>query len=124
MTLFSRRTYSTLPSLYKQVTNNKPLKDATRDDGRKLSVHFESQQVKSATIRKKIGWLLAAVNLAIKDSKLTFNPFAGVVPKRDDAQTRLPLDEADMKAIRSGLDRLDAGDRLLLRARDHGHEII
>ena len=102
-------------ALYKQLTNNKPLKDATRDDGRKLVAHFEGQGIKSATVKKKIGWLVAAVNLAIKDSRLTFNPFSGVVPKRDDAQTRLPLDDADMKAIRSDLDRLDANDRLLLR---------
>jgi integrase len=102
-------------ALYKTLTNSKPLKDATREDGRRLAAHFEGQQIKSATIRKKIGWLVAAVNLAIKDSLLTHNPFSGVVPKRDDAQTRLPLDDADMKAIRSGLDRLDKGDRLLLR---------
>ena len=102
-------------ALYKQLTNNRPLKDATRDDGRKLVAHFEGHGIKSATVKKKIGWLVAAVNLAIKDSKLTFNPFAGVVPKRDDAQTRLPLDDADMKAIRSNLDRLDDSDRLLLR---------
>jgi integrase len=102
-------------ALYKQLTNNKPLKDATRDDGRKVVAHFEGQGIKSATVKKKVGWLVAAVNLAIKDSRLTFNPFSGVVPKRDDAQTRLPLDESDMKAIRSGLDRLDASDRLMLR---------
>ena len=90
-------------ALYKQLTDNKPLKDAGRDDGRKLVTYFEAQQVKSATIRKKVGWLVAAVNLAIKEGRLTFNPFAGVVPKRDDAQTRLPLDDADMKVIRTGL---------------------
>jgi integrase len=55
------------------------------------------------------------VNLAIKDSRLTFNPFAGVVPKRDDAQTRLPLDEADIRNVMRNLDRLEASDRLLLR---------
>jgi integrase len=102
-------------TLYKMLTDNKPLKDATRDDGRKLAGHFEAQQIKSATIRKKMGWLVAAVNLAIKDSRLTFNPFVGVVPKRDDAQTRLPLDDADIRNLKGNLDRLDASGRLLFR---------
>jgi integrase len=108
-------------ALYKALTGNKRLKDATRDDGRKLVAHFEGEGLKSATIRKKIGWLAATVNLAIKERKdndplkLTFNPFISVVPKRDDKQTRLPLSHADMKAIKAGLDRLDAADQVLLR---------
>ena len=49
--------------------------------------------LKSATIEKKIAWLNAAVNLAIKENKLKFNPFAGIIPKLDDAERRLPLDD-------------------------------
>jgi integrase len=101
--------------LYKTLTDSKPFKDADRDDGRKLVAHFEAQGLKSATIEKKIAWLKAAVNLAIKEGRLKFNPFSSVVPKRDDKVVRLPLDESDMKAIKSGLDRLNASDRLLLR---------
>jgi integrase len=101
--------------LYKTLTDSKPFKDADRDDGRKLVAHFEGQGLKSATIEKKIAWLKAAVNLAIKEGRLKFNPFSSVVPKRDDRVVRLPLDESDMKAINSGLDRLNASDRLLLR---------
>src|SRR3954447_25537634 len=66
-------------------------------------------------LRKKIAWLKAAVDLAIKEGRLKFNPFSSVVPKRDDKLVRLPLDESDMKAIKSGLDRLNASARLLLR---------
>jgi integrase len=102
-------------ALYKTLTNSKPFKDADRDDGRKLVAHFEGRGLKSATIEKKIAWLKAAVNLAIKEGRLKFNPFSSVVPKRDDKVVRLPLDESDMKAIKSGLDRLDAADRVLLR---------
>jgi len=91
------------------------LKDATRDDGRKVVQHFESQGLRSASIRKKIVWLNAAVNLAIKEGQLKFNPFSGIVPKRDDEEKRLPLDEADMRNIKRRLDRLDASDQLLLR---------
>ena len=101
--------------LYKQLTDGKPLKDATRDDGRKVVQHFESQGLRSATIQKKITWLNAAVNLAIKESKLTFNPFSSVVPKRDDKQKRLPLSEADIKNAKRELCQLDESDQLLFR---------
>jgi len=42
-------------ALFKSLCDNKPLKDATRDDGRKVVQHFEAQGLKSASIRKKIG---------------------------------------------------------------------
>jgi integrase len=101
--------------LYKQLTDSKPLKDADRDDGRKLVKHFMDKGLKSATIEKKIAWLNAAVNLAIKENKLKFNPFGGIIPRLDDAERRLPLDDADMKVIRANLNRLDKSDQLLLR---------
>ena len=104
-------------ALYKTLTNNKPLKDADREDGRKLVAFFEGRGLKSATIRKKIGWLTAAVKLEMdnKEPRLKFNPFSGVVPRRDDKNDRLPLDSADMKAIRGGLAGLAKSDQVLLR---------
>jgi integrase len=101
--------------LYKTLTNSKPLKDADRDDGRKLVAHFDRKGLKSATIAKKIGWLTAACNLAIKEGRLKFNPFASIVPKRDDKQRRLPLTNADMKEIKRNLARLSKPDQLLVR---------
>jgi integrase len=102
-------------ALYKTVTNSKPLKDADRDDGRKLVVHFEGEGLKSATIAKKVGWLTAACNLAIKEGRLKFNPFTSIVPKRDDKQRRLPLTDADMKEVKRNLARLSEPDQLLVR---------
>ena len=102
-------------SLYKTLTDSKSLKDASRDDGRKLVTHFEGEGNKSATITKKIGWLTAAVNLAIKEGKLKFNPFSGVVPQRDDAERRLPLSDADIAEAKSKLDKLSDADQLLFR---------
>ncbi|MGB6534921.1 MAG: tyrosine-type recombinase/integrase [Xanthobacteraceae bacterium] len=102
-------------TLYQQLTNNKPLKNADRDDGRKLVAHFEGEGLRSATIQKKIGWLTAAVNLAIKEGRLKFNPFASIVPKRDDKQKRLPLNDADMKECKRNLDKIDGADSLLFR---------
>ncbi len=55
--------------LYKTLVN-KPLKDATRDDGRVLVAHFEQQGNKSATIQKKLSWLVAACNFAIREGRL------------------------------------------------------
>ena len=100
--------------LYRSLVG-KPLKNATRDDGRKLVEHFENRGLRSATVQKKITWLNAAVNLAIKETKLNFNPFSGVVPKRNDKQKRLPLDEADIKNAKRNLDRLDESNQFLFR---------
>jgi integrase len=101
--------------LFKTLTNNKALKNCDRDDGRKLVAHFEAQGLKSATIEKKIAWLNAAVNLAIKEGRLRFNPFASIVPRVRDKTRRLPLADADMKAIKRNLARLDKADQLLVR---------
>ena len=102
-------------ALFKTLTDAKPLKDCDRDDGRKLVTHFEAQGLKSATIEKKIAWLNAAVNLAIREGRLKFNPFASIVPRVRDKTRRLPLADADMKAIKRNLARLDEADQLLVR---------
>jgi integrase len=102
-------------ALFKTLTDGKPLKDCDRDDGRKLVAHFEAQGLKSATIEKKIAWLNAAVNLAIREGRLKFNPFASIVPRVRDKTRRLPLADADMKAIKRNLARLDEADQLLVR---------
>jgi integrase len=102
-------------ALFKTLTDGKPLKDCDRDDGRKLVTHFEAQGLKSATIEKKIAWLNAAVNLAIREGRLKFNPFASIVPRVRDKTRRLPLADADMKAIKRNLARLDGADQLLVR---------
>ena len=102
-------------ALFKTLTDGKPLKDCDRDDGRKLVAHFEAQGLKSATIEKKIAWLNAAVNLAIKEGRLKFNPFASIVPRVRDKMRRLPLADADIKAIKRDLARLDEADQLLVR---------
>jgi integrase len=101
-------------ALFKTLCD-KPLKNADRDDGRKLVAHFESKGLKSATIQKKVGWLTAACNLAIKEGRLKFNPFSSIVPERNDKLRRLPLDDADMKVIKRNLHKLSESDQLLLR---------
>ena len=72
-------------------------------------------EIKSATLRRRMVPLVATVNLAIDEGKLTFNPFSGVVPDRDDEDEREAFSDADMKLIRANLHRLDKSDQLLVR---------
>ena len=119
VTGYYKREAETVWALFKSLCD-KPLKDATRDDGRKIVQHFEAQGLKSASIRKKIGWLNSAVNLAIKEGRLTFNPFSSIVPKRDDEEKRLPLDDADMRNVKRNFGRLDKSDAIAIpSARRH-----
>jgi integrase len=103
-------------ALFKRLTENKPLKDCTRDDGRKLVAHFQAEGLKSATIQKKLIWLNSAVNLAIKEGRFkSINPFSSIAPDGDDEMERLPLSDADVKACKQNLHRLDDADALLMR---------
>lgn len=101
-------------ALFKELTGNKPLKDCDRDDGAKLVKHFQTvDKNKSGTIRKKISRLAAAVNLAIDDKKLRFNPFTKIVPDLDDATEREPMPEEDVKRIRENEHTFDDREWLL-----------
>jgi hypothetical protein len=105
---------------------NKPLKDCSRDDGRLLVAHYQAQGLKAASIRKKLMWLNAAVNLAInerRDSdplKLKFNPFASIVPNPKPgepgaSEKRFPLDDDDIIAAKGMLGELDKDNQMLFR---------
>ena len=114
ITGYFEREARTVWALFRSLCD-KPLKDADRDDGRKLVAYFESRGLKSATIAKKVGWLTAACNLAIKEGRLKFNPFASIVPGRNDGVRRLPLSDADMRLVKRNLDRLSDFDQTLFR---------
>jgi integrase len=99
---------------------NKPISKCSRDDGRALVAYLEKQaggedKIKSATLRRRMVPLIATVNLAIKDGKLTFNPFVSCVPDRDDEDERDPFTEDDMVLMRANLHRLSENDQLLVR---------
>ena len=105
-------------ALYKTLVG-KPLKDADRDDGRKLVTYYREKGLKRNSIRKLTMWLRSAVNLAIDERKLRFNPFKGIVPKAkgewDDALMKVPFDENDMRLIKKNLGKLAPADQLLVR---------
>jgi integrase len=46
---------------------------------------------------------------------MRFNPFASIVPKVDDAERRVPLADADMKACKRSLGTISEVDQLLFR---------
>jgi integrase len=98
---------------------DKPLKDCTRDDGRAIVAHLDAEangEAKSATLRRRMVPLIAAVNLAIDEGKHGgINPFMSCVPNRKDEAERDAIDDNDMKIIRKNLHKLDAHDQLLLR---------
>ena len=114
VTGYFEREARTVWALFRSLCD-KPLKDADRDDGRKLVAHFEASGLKSATIAKKVGWLTAACNLAIKEGRLKFNPFASIVPARNDGVRRLPLSDADMRLVKRNLYRLSGLNQALFR---------
>ena len=99
----------------------KPLRECTREDGRAIVAYLmdeaedDGRRTKSATLRRRMVPLVAAVNLAIDEGKLKFNPFSSVVPDRKDEEERAPFDDDDMKKIRANLHKLDPNDQLLLR---------
>jgi integrase len=105
--------------IYKGLVS-KPLKDQKRADGLKLVEYFrDTKKLKPASVNKRIGWLRAAVNLAIKNEKLTTNPFAAIadpVPKkRPRDERRQILNEDDIALCKANLHKLTAEDQLLFR---------
>lgn len=98
---------------FQKLTGGKALRDCTRADGRALAKHFRDEGNKSGTVLKKISHLRAAVEIAIGDGLLTFNPFSSVVEMLNDADTREPVTDEEMAVIRANLDRFDPEERLL-----------
>jgi len=100
--------------LFVTITGGKRLKDATRDDGRALVAAMGD--VKSATAKRKLAPLRAAVNLAISEGKHSgINPFVNIVGKRDDSEERISFTDEDMVPIRAKLHMLGERDQLLVR---------
>jgi integrase len=117
ITSYNEREARDVWAIFKRLTDNKPLKNCSRDDGRKLVAYFEEHGLKTKTIEKKIAWLNAAVNLATSEGRhKSINPFSSIIPEdKDKSRRRLPLSDADMKQIKRNLDRLDKPDQLLVR---------
>jgi len=115
LTGYFKREAEDVWALFRRLTENKPLKDCDRDDGRKLVDYYKTKGLARATIAKKISWLRAMANLAVDDGKLKLNPFTKIIPKpkEGDASERLPLSDHDMEQI--NLSKLSEADALLFR---------
>jgi hypothetical protein len=106
---YYRREAEAVWAIFKQLTAGKPLAKCNRDDGRLLLAHFREQGLSQASVKKKIMWLTAFANMAIKDGRLTnANPFSGLVgkPKKTPEDRRFNLDDADIKLCRANLGAL------------------
>ena len=98
----------------------KPIAKCDRDDGRAIVAHMIKEaggqdNIASATLRRRMVPLVATVNLAIDDKKLSFNPFQGCIPDWDDEEERDPFSDADMKLIRANMGKLDKNLQMLVR---------
>ncbi|MBO1021444.1 tyrosine-type recombinase/integrase [Methylobacterium sp. SD274] len=100
-------------ALFKRLVEGKALKSCTREDGRKLIAHLQGEGDKAATIVKKLNYLSAAVNHAIGEGVLSFNPFAKIAPPIDDATRRVPYEDDDMERVALALPSFDPESRLL-----------
>lgn len=103
--------------LFKTVVG-KPLAKCTREDGKALVKHMEDADdpPKSATLLRRMVYLIATVNLAIRDSKhVGVNPFVSCVVDRDDEVERDPFNDNDIKLMKANLHKLSEQDQLLLR---------
>lgn len=98
---------------FKALVNGKLLKNCTRDDGRKLVAHLKKKGDKNATIIKKLNYLGAPVNYAIKEGKLSFNPFASIAPQDNDSTKRYPFEDEDMAKVAAELSNFNPEERLL-----------
>jgi len=116
---YPRREAEATWSLFRQLTNGKPFRQCTWEDGRALVTYYQAQGLKVASVHKRLVRLNAAVNFAIKTGKLPrdfANPFAAVVAKEgDDSTERVALDVDDLKACAANLHKLSADDQLLFR---------
>jgi integrase len=119
VTGYPRREAELTWQLFRTLTNGKPFRKCTWDDGRALVAHYLAQGLKVASVHKRLVRLNGAVNFAIKTGKLprdTVNPFAAVVAKEgDDSTKKVALDAADLEACRANLHTLSDRDQLLFR---------
>lgn len=106
--------------LFQELHPTKTFATADRDDGRAMVKHLEAggagRKNVSVTIKSKLSGLVAAVNLemARKNPRVSFNPFAGVAKKKaEDTTKRLSLSEADVKKMEANR-HLFTKDELLM----------
>ena len=117
---YARKEAQAVWDLFRTLTNGKPLKDCTRDDGRLLVRHYTEEGLSYPSMQKKIMWLSAMVEFSITERKLSMlNPFSGIVPQRTPQEKqdvkRKSLDNADLKACKAKLGALSKNDQLLFR---------
>jgi hypothetical protein len=75
---YARKEAQAVWELFRTLTNGKPLKECTRDDGRLLVAHYTAEGLSYPSMQKKIMWLSAMIEFSIAERKLSMlNPFSG-----------------------------------------------
>ena len=104
-------------AFFRANVTKKPLRECTRDDGRKLADLLLAKPKGNgwATVDKSVGLLKSACNVA----DLEPNPFSWVMPARKAKDVvkdkRLSMPEDDLKRLMENVDGLSANDGLLFK---------
>ena len=69
---YARKEAQAVWDLFRSLTEGKPLKDCTRDDGRLLVKHYTAEGLSYPSMQKKIMWLTAMVEFSIVEAKLSY----------------------------------------------------
>jgi len=123
---YARKEAEATWAVFRTMTGGKPLSKCGWNDGVALVNYYKAQKSKNgepfkvASIHKRLVYLNGAIKHAIKKTgKLPadfINPFSGVVKKQgDDSLKKIPLDDADLAAVRENFGTLSPHDQLLFR---------
>lgn len=93
------RDAKTVLNAYTAKFPNLKFKDCTKAQARQFLQDYMDLGLASATIQKKIGFLKAAINVAIQDETMTTNPFSNLMKKAKTENPRLPFSDDDMKIM-------------------------
>lgn len=102
-------------TLFKEVAGSKPLRQCSIREAREFVEALRETGISDKTVAKKVSYLNAACNLAIREGVLKSNPFSHAAPtiKKDWEKKRVFLTEADTALVRKHLHELAPEDRLL-----------
>ena len=112
-TSFSKAAFKTLTD----VIGDKPIDKVNRDDARKFVDSQLSAGLKTGTVRRRLGTIVAVVNTYIKEKELTrTNPFESLqIPNEGkDTKTRVPFTPAELVAVQAKCVEVDDSIRWLL----------
>lgn len=119
-----RRDAMSVFATFKELTGGKALKDCLPKDIDLLADHYRASGLKTSTVHKKIMWLSAMFQLAMRNRELNYNPCVRAVPASgDDTLKIVAFSDADIETMKTARDdtgalrfeRLRKSDQVLIR---------